>query len=639
MKTPASFGFDPVKKSFWLRLPGFPLLRFQPRYLWEDAAPQTLPWKPSPKTQTEWLAKNKEGAWTLRLSAPEEAQVEVSLTCRPSRKPRRIELQPLVLESFSIDHVLTNGARAGGCHPYLAQPGKSQSLESYFVTALTRKARTLQISSPLAQKEITKLTGKLVGKRVKDLAVSTLFENPRRQILPAAPVTVSTSTDPHVQMTSWVVTQTNDAPLIDVPQESGWNSWDYYRWTITEEEVLQNAEFIASDPVLSRHVRRIIVDDGWQYCYGEWEPNPLFPSGMKKLASRLTKMGFAPGLWFAPTIAELHSRFAQIAPELLACAPSGDPCLAYDCMERKGFLLDPTHPRVRAWWDELFRRYAGYGYQYFKLDFLHRTIPARKFFDPQTKPGDLMRAIIEPIRQAVGPDVRLLGCNYSLNGGRGLVDDVRITGDIHARWEAVKVNAIGVAARFWAHRRLWINDPDFALCRGDETSNDPHLHRLKALLPFVKPDETKTDMAEGLPYMSSLVDIKEREAEVLLSLVIASGGAMNLSDNLPGLNAAGLRLLRKAVQAEKGNAAIPLDLFKVEIPVYWIQKLDSGCHRVLFINWTETKAEFSLDLAARNVPTQKLKNFWTGKPLKTAQGRLTAELEPHSCLLGESIVI
>ena len=50
---------------------------------------------------------------------------------------------------------------------------------------------------------------------------------------------------------------------------------------------MKNAEFIANDPVLKQHVKRIIVDDGWQYCYGEWEANSLFPQGMKWLAGKI----------------------------------------------------------------------------------------------------------------------------------------------------------------------------------------------------------------------------------------------------------------------------------------------------------------------------------------------------------------
>jgi hypothetical protein len=190
-----------------------------------------------------------------------------------------------------------------------------------------------------------------------------------------------------------------------------------------------------------------------------------------------------------------------------------------------------------------------------------------------------------------------------------------------------------IAARFWAHRRFWINDPDFTLCRGEETANDPDLHRLKALLPFVRPDDPN---AAGVDYLDSLVDLSAREAEVLVSLVIISGGAMNLSDNLPRLNEAGLRLLRRAVQAEKGNAGLALDLFRSEYPAVWVQRLDSGAHRVLLVNWEEQPREIGIDLAAWNVPRHRAENFWTGQPVSIRSARLEKVLAPHSCLLVET---
>jgi len=296
-------------------------------------------------------------------------------------------------------------------------------------------------------------------------------------------------------------------------------------------------------------------------------------------------------------------------------------------------VLDPTHPLVRSWWEELFRRYAEYGYRYFKLDFLAWTVPARRFHQASVGPGELMRHIIEPIRRGIGPQSRILGCNFTLDGGAGLVDDVRISADIHARWASIKENVSAVAARFWAHERFWINDPDFTLCRGQETANDPDLHQLKPLLPFVRPEDTNPG---GMNYLDSLVDLSRSEAEVLLSLVITSGGAMNLSDNLPRLNAVGLELLRKAVQAEKGTAAIPLDLFQSKYPAYWVQKLASGVHRVLLINWEDEARDLELDLARANVPHANLVNFWTRESVSVKSGRLSLNLAPHTCLLTES---
>lgn len=168
---------------------------------------------------------------------------------------------------------------------------------------------------------------------------------------------------PFRMMEQWADINTEVRKKFDQPVDCGWNSWDYYRWTISEEEVLRNAEFIARDPVLSKRIKRIIVDDGWQYCYGEWQANPRFPNGMRYLAAELAKMGFEPGLWFAPSIVEPHARIAQLDSDLLALSDGGQPCLAYECMRRYGFVLDPTVPASRKFVRDLFDEYAGDGVQ------------------------------------------------------------------------------------------------------------------------------------------------------------------------------------------------------------------------------------------------------------------------------------
>lgn len=623
--------FDSTSRSFLISLPGFPRIAFAPEATLDGKKITRLSWRADNKTEGVFLAKSAEGEWSLRLDGKNGA-IQVVLEARLKKTPKRLELRPLVFSKIPADHVLAHGRKMGGCEAHVLTRG-TKELISHGWTAITRGGYTLHLSHSLRQKQVSHFAGRIRGKSVEGLAAATLFDLPSGKRFSAAPVTLAASPDGHELLVNWAEGQREGHKPVTVPQESGWNSWDYYRWTITEEEVYKNAELIAGDPVLRKHVRRIIVDDGWQYCYGEWEPNCFFPSGMKKLAQNLKRMGFTPGLWFAPTIAELHSRFAQLEPEVLATGLSGFPALAFSCMERKGFLLDPTHPRVRAWWDELFRRYAGYGYRYFKLDFMAFTVASRRFHDRNATPGDLMRRIVEPIRNAVGPESRILGCNFNFNGGPGLVDDVRISADIHSRWLSVKENVSSIAARFWSHERLWVNDPDFLLCRGEDTSDDPHLHRLKALLPFVRPDDLNET---GFDYMDSLVDLSYREAEVLASLVIAAGGAMNLSDRLTRLNKRGLAMLRRAVQAEKGAAAVPLDLFRSQYPSCWVQRLASGLHRVLLVNWEEGAVSVELDLAKLNVPHRQLRNFWTDESVPIKGGRLAAKLPPHACLFIET---
>lgn len=643
MPSSIRFGFEEETQVFWFSLPGFEKLLFSPAAELDGEKVEGLLWKPLESKPGESLfqSKNASGVWTFAMRSTSEAReagggggIEFSLEAQLDGKANHATLKPLCFQPFAATHLLCHGRAMGSCSAHLLASAKSEPVLSTFWIAITRGASTLHLSHRLEQDDLSHFSGQIEGGHLRDLEAATVLDPCRGTLIRSETVTITAcaSEQGHELMFDWAKTQAPREEPLPVPQESGWNTWDYYRWTITEEEVFKNAEFIAADPILSKHIKRIIIDDGWQHCYGEWEANFLFPSGMEAIARRLNRMGFAVGLWIAPTIVEPHSRIAQLEPEMLAMNRSGVPCLAYSCMERKGLILDPTREKVRDWWTKLFGRYAGYGYRYFKLDFLAITLHAPRFADASVPKGSIVRRIIEPIRKAVGEESRILGCGYNFEGGVGLVDDARISSDIHANWEAVKENVTSIAARFWSHRRFWVNDADFALCRGGETSDDPDLHRLKPLLVFVKPEDENTDRRWA---MNSLVALTEKEAEVLLSLVIVSGGAVNLSDNLARLNAKGLGLLHRVVSAEKGNAALPLDLFRSEHPSHWVQKLDSGVHRVLLINWTEEAAEYVLDVQGLNLPTRNVRDFWSDQSVPVCGGQLSAVLPPHSCLLAE----
>lgn len=632
--------FDSKTRSFSVAFPGFSRLRFIAKAEVNGKQMDSLPWRSTgrSKQRSIYKAKNRWGTWQLRLQnrrLGESAALEISLSCHLQKRAERVTLTSSHFQTFSADHILVHGRQMGGCESFLLKKGKTYAPKSEYLIAISSQGNTLQLAHPLKQKDISSFSCQVKDDQVTGLSAFTVFEPCERQKLQADPVILSAAPSGHTLMEAWADLQIEGRRWAEAPQESGWNSWDYYRWTITEEEVLKNAELIASDPVLSKHIKRIVVDDGWQYCYGEWEANSLFPSGMAVLAKKLKRMGFTPGLWFAPTIAEPHSRVAQLHPEMLTPGPAGVPCVAYSCMERKGFVLDPTHPKVPEWWQEIFRRYADYGYRYYKLDFLSNTVPARRFANSKVRPGELMQHIIAPIRDAVGPKSRILGCNFNFDGGAGLVDDVRIASDIHASWDYVKRNVVAVGARFWAHRRFWINDPDFAVCRGKETSDDPNLDQLKMLLPYVQPEMANRELAPGLDAMDSLADLTARQAQTWLSLVIISGGVVNLSDNLPRLNEVGLRLVRKTVAAGKGEAGVPVDLFKSELPAYWVQRVNSSLHRILLTNWQDRRSILRMDLNAFNIPTLEVQDFWSEEAISVRNGRIEVELPAHACLLAE----
>ena len=147
--------------------------------------------------------------------------------------------------------------------------------------------------------------------------------------------------------------------------------------------------------------------------------------------------------------------------------------------------------------------------------------------------------------------------------------------------------------------------------------------------PFVTPEDGYDPSREF-----KLASMDRAGLEVLLSVVLAAAGAVNLSDKMTLLNDEGLYLARKVVSAESGEAARPLDLFSSDRPARYLQKLKSGW-RVLLINWSDAARTMSFDLAAHGVCASSATDFWSEKPVAVGSGKLEFELAPRSCKLIE----
>lgn len=635
--TTASIRFSFRKGSRHLRigLPGIPLSGASSQIVLPDGSREDVVWTQGRRIKGGMVLRGVAagGSWTLRVSGETNARGVPGLRLAMSGSARRIRpltgLAPFVLQRLPADHVLVHGRSAGGCRAFVA-PTAGEAIKSHCLLMARRGESVLQIAQPLRQDHPSLITGRYKGAVLRDLAVTTPFateEGAGR--LAAEPVSLFADADGHALMEAWAEAQAPEAPRPQPRPVAGWNSWDYFRWTVTEEAVLRNAEFIAADPVLGRHVKRLIIDDGWQYAYGEWEANPLFPHGMGWLARRLAKLGFEPGLWMAPGIVEPHARIAQWDPDMLACGASGLPCLCFNCMERQGFVLDPTVPKTRRWLHDLFSRHADMGFRYFKLDFLLPAARAPRYDDPTVPRGRLVKMLLEPARQALNGRARIMGCGYDFHAGMDYVDEVRTSSDIHARWDSVCENVGSIAGRWWAQGRWWGNDPDFALARGPQTSDDPDLQRLRPCLVYVKPKEPAAPIGDFV-----LATMNRAEARTLLSLVVISGGAVNLSDDLTKLNAEGLDLVRRTVAAPRGTAGVPLDLFRSERPAQWIQRVGEGW-RVLLVNWSDEPREIALDLRAAGLDAERGLDFWTDAAVNLRAGVLARPLPPHACLLVE----
>ena len=183
----------------------------------------------------------------------------------------------------------------------------------------------------------------------------------------------------------------------------GWNSWDSYGTTVTEQEVLDNAQ-VMRDRLLPVGWDTVVIDIAWYDPtarahgynakaplvlddYGRQLPDPVrFPSaadgqGFAPLAARIHDLGLRFGIHVMRGIPRLavernlpvlgtYYTAAQVADTAHVCAWNPD-----------NYGLDQSHPGAQAWYDAQVDQFARWGVDYLKVDdmqvpFMDREIDA-----------------------------------------------------------------------------------------------------------------------------------------------------------------------------------------------------------------------------------------------------------------------
>lgn len=253
---------------------------------------------------------------------------------------------------------------------------------------------------------------------------------------------------------------------VEVDPELGWNSW-YELWdTVDEEAVRTNAAGALSilEPVAgSGQNLRIVVDDGWQQAWGEWEPNEKFPSGMDGLASDLAGEGFEMGIWLAPLLVAEQSDLVADHPAWFVADVNFNH-VVHGTMR----ILDPTHPEAAEHLQDVIRRIVSWGYDLLKIDFLF----AGTFEGERNEDVTGMEAYhlaLALIREAAGEDTLLLAVGAPPLPSFPHVDAWRLGGDIAfdpfgPSWHFVVNQARSLGSR-WPLCFATLCDPDPLLLR------------------------------------------------------------------------------------------------------------------------------------------------------------------------------
>jgi alpha-galactosidase len=395
---------------------------------------------------------------------------------------------------------------------------------------------------------------------------------------------------------------------------AGWSSWYQYSRQVTREDVRSNLD-LAADRYAALGLELVQVDDGYQAAVGDWlEAGDGFAGGMKEVAEEIEARGKVPGIWVAPFTATRRSRLFAEHRDWFIRVRRKRAALAGISPDWKGryYGLDLTNPEVLEHLRDVFGTLAGFGYRFFKLDFLATGLLEGRRHDPSLTRAEAARRALTTIREAVGEESVLMAAGGPVMLGAGILDVQRVGPDVAPAWRPRYQRWIRDRATPGA-RNCLINALTRSFMNGRLFEADPDCLMLRA---------TDTRLNAG-------------EIRTLASGIAVFGGAMLVSDDLalwgPEQEAMAARLLPH----RRARARCP-DLWHREVPRYLLSTLADPrgeYHLLWVVNWgaSELEAEVGLDELGLEPGRYHACEFWTSSYLGETAGSFTLPaLPPHA---------
>jgi alpha-galactosidase len=414
--------------------------------------------------------------------------------------------------------------------------------------------------------------------------------------------------DPLVPYLDAVARENNVLPTIDrQPPTTGWCSWYHFFQDIDEEKMranLQSAVKIRDSVPLDLFQ----IDDGFESQIGDWFSfNAGFPEGVAPLAREIKAAGFRPGLWLGPFIVHSRSRLARQRPWLLRNR-HGLPVSAGFQWNSFAKALDVTHPAALDYVREVVKTAVHkWGYPYLKLDFLYAAALKGRYHDRTKTRAQALRLGLEAIREAVGPEITLLGCGCPIGSGIGIFNAMRIGADVDSRWApsfaGIRLifqnepnmpsarNAIqNTLTRAAFHNRWWANDPDCLLLRPDS-------------------------------------QLTLAEVQSLATAIALSGGSLLLSDDLSNVPTERLRIAAQLLPLI-GQRPRVLDWFDSPTPRLLrldLENVTGKWHLLAVFNWEDDEQDITLPLEKLDLDPGDyfVREFWMGESSRISEDLLS----------------
>ena len=394
----------------------------------------------------------------------------------------------------------------------------------------------------------------------------------------------------------------------------GWSTWDYYFTSATENDVKENVDFIAADEILSKKIRYIALDDGWQQREGDWKSGARYPSGLKSLVQYINSKGFEAGIWIAPTRLHFLCGTVMRRNDFLVLDENGDPIMDEDM-----YVLDPTHPDGEKFLRETFAYLNDCGFRFYKLDFVsNMTKFAQRFYDKSAGHFDALNRLFTIARESVAKGSHIMGCSLPYGADVSLSDSRRTGIDIHNTFKHLKKCTEMALWQYASNERLYKNDLDYLLVRGKDTTTDSQTNVLNPNGGKYKAEPTETfRWRDG-------EDFSYTEAKCWCGVILMSGSSVFLGDKLPLLNGKGLDLIKKTLENADFHAAKPVLTGLEGLPEIW-RKEQTGS--VYVFNFGEEEKTYDLELK-----NGTYRDIFDEKSYVVADGALRVSIAAHDCV-------
>lgn len=240
----------------------------------------------------------------------------------------------------------------------------------------------------------------------------------------------------------------------------GWFSWNE-RFEDIDQQFVRDHIVEVGGALAGAGMPLVEIDDGWSLHWGDWRDNARFDDGMEALGGEITGAGLVAGVWMAPFLVDVDSETAAtIDPLFVVRDENGDPKeFSFTGIDRTFYVLDGNNPVGFEIATDHVERLAAAGYTFFKFDYLFAGSLAG------TRNGDVsgveaLRAGMELLREAAGPDAVINACGTPITAVIGLADSIRVGADTafttsDLDWSMVAFAARSYAARAHLHPLIW----------------------------------------------------------------------------------------------------------------------------------------------------------------------------------------